>query len=68
MPARMWLRAGIRDFPHCIHDCIGGYMKRIAACMLNYCKLFLMPFLLVAFIGGCLYRVCRGFIRSFRAV
>ncbi len=31
-------------------------MKRVAIFFLNYIKLFLMPFLLLAFIGGCLYR------------
>jgi|GEM_PF-5781927 len=34
-------------------------MKRIGIFVLNYFKLFLMPFLLIAFIGGCLYRVCQ---------
>lgn len=37
-------------------------MKRIGTFVLNYFKLFLMPFLLIAFIGGCLYRICKGCI------
>jgi len=39
-------------------------MKRIGTGILNYLKLFLMPLLLLAFIGGCLYRVCQNCLQQ----
>ena len=42
-------------------------MKRIGVVIIRSLKLFLMPFLLAAFIVGCLYRVCQCLTRARRA-